>query len=338
MIPRGFPLEALRAFEAVARHLSFTEAARELGLTQGAVSQRIKSLETAMGGAVLFRRLSRPLALTAEGQRLADAVGAGFREIGYGIAAIHDGTVAASSRRPLRLTVSHSIAARWLLPRLGSMGRWRSQIGTVAIVAEDRLVELGTEADVALRFGRGRYAGHKSRKLAGDTMMPTCSPGFLARNPAAALFGAPEQTGAWSGLPRLLDSNADSDGSGSGWGAWEAWRASLDAGGARPLFDPALQHLSFSHGHLTLQAAAQGLGIALARAVLVADDLAAGRLVRAGPKLPSMPARYSYHFISREEPDARSSALAGWLQAELEATLRGVAASDALAPAATLQL
>jgi LysR family glycine cleavage system transcriptional activator len=108
----------------------------------------------------------------------------------------------------------------------------------------------------------------------------------------------------------LLDSAADSDGSGTGWGAWAEWRRSLGLADEPSELDASSESLSFNYGHLTLQAAAQGLGIALARAVLVADDLAAGRLLRAGPALPLMPARYAYYLVSREEPDARSRALA----------------------------
>jgi LysR family transcriptional regulator, glycine cleavage system transcriptional activator len=303
MLPRQISLDALRVFEAAARHLSFTRAAAELRLTQGAVSQRIKALEDALG-APLFRRLTRALELTSDGQRLYIALQEGFAHIAAGLAGFRSARVA----RPLRLTVSSSVAARWLLPRLGGLASLKPSV-SVAVLADDRLVEIGVEADVALRFGRGRYRGLKSVRIGGDEVFPVCSPSFRDAHPAAADFGIAAQRKAWGLLPRLVDSVTDSDGSGCDWNTW-----GKSVGLSWSEEDPTIV---FSQGHLTLQAAAEGMGVALARRILAADDLASGRLVRAGHGLVPLPARFGYYFVSRTEPDARTRSLAAWLKMQL---------------------
>src|SRR5882724_8594077 len=303
MLPRKISLDALRVFEAAARHLSFTKAAAELRLTQGAVSQRIKSLEETLG-APLFRRLTRALELTSDGQRLHIALQDGFARIADGLAGFRSGKVT----RPLRLTVSSSVAARWLLPRLGGLTNLKPSM-PVAVLADDRLVEIGSEADVALRFGRGRYRGLKSVRLGGDEVFPVCSPSFLEAHPATANFGDPARRKSWDCLSRLVDSVTESDGSGCDWDTWGT-SAGLSWSEEGPT-------TVFSQGHLALQAAAAGMGVALARRILAADDLASGRLVRAGHGLLPSPARFGYYFVTRSEPDARLRALAEWLKMQL---------------------
>jgi LysR family glycine cleavage system transcriptional activator len=106
-----------------------------------------------------------------------------------------------------------------------------------------------------------------------------------------------------------VDTVAEADGSGCGWRSWgEAAGMGWDSG------SPTTE---FSHAHLALQAAAEGLGIALARRVLAADDLASGRLVRVGHNLPTVPARFGYYFVTRGHPDAREQPLASWLRDQL---------------------
>ncbi len=302
MIPRSIPLEALRAFETAARHLSFTAAAAELGLTQGAVSQRIKALEAAVG-APLFRRLTRALALTAEGERLSESVRGGFGQIAAGLAAI------GAAARPLRLTLPPSLAARWLMPRLGDLAALRPPL-SVVVLAEDRLLEIGVDADVGLRFGPGRYTGLRSAVVGGDSVFPVCSPGFLAARPEIAAV-----TG-WAGLPRLVDSVAEVDAGGCRWRDW------AEAAAVRLPDGPAI---TVSQAHLALQAAVDGLGIALARQVLAADDLAAGRLVRLARATAPVPVRYRYAVVTRGEPDARARALTAWIRTRLAATVAAAA-------------
>jgi LysR family transcriptional regulator, glycine cleavage system transcriptional activator len=306
MLPRKISLDALRVFEAAGRHLSFTKAAAELRLTQGAVSQRIKALEENLG-APLFRRLTRALELTPNGQQLHIGLQEAFARIAAGLA----GFRSKGTARPLRLTVSSSVATRWLLPRLGELAGLKPAL-SVAVFADDRLAEIGVEADVALRFGRGRYRGLKSERIGGDEVFPVCSPSFLDRHPGAADFGIPAQRKVWGQLPRLVDSVTESDGSGCDWGTW-----GKSAGLSWSEED---RTIVFSQGHLALQAAAEGMGVALARRILAADDLASGRLVRAGHSPSPLPARFGYYFVTRTEPDARARSLAAWLKAQLQST------------------
>jgi LysR family transcriptional regulator, glycine cleavage system transcriptional activator len=314
MLPRKISLDALRVFEAAGRHLSFTKAAAELRLTQGAVSQRIKALEDDLG-APLFRRLTRALELTTGGQQLHTALQEAFARIAAGLAGFRPGRTA----WPLRLTVSSSVATRWLLPRLGELARLKPPL-PIAVFADDRLFEIGVEADVALRFGRGRYRGLNSMRIGSDEVFPVCSPSFLKAHPAAAEFGAPAGRNVWGLLPRLLDSVAESDGSGCDWGSWGK-SVGLDWTEEDPT-------IVFSQGYLALQAAAEGMGIALARRILAADDLASGRLVRAGHGLPPSPTPFGYYFVTRGEPDVRARSLAAWLKAQLAKSVRVPAGSS----------
>lgn len=140
----------------------------------------------------------------------------------------------------------------------------------ISVIADDRLLDVGVDADAALRFGRGRYRGLKSLRVGDDEVFPVCSPSFLAGHPAAGDFGVQSQAKHWRALTRLVDGIADVDGSGCGWRNW-----SESAGVQWQSDDPTI---AFSHGYLALQAAAEGLGIALARRVLAADDLARGHV------------------------------------------------------------
>jgi LysR family glycine cleavage system transcriptional activator len=306
MIPRKISLDALRVFESAARHLSFTKAAAELRMTQGAVSQRIKALESILGAA-LFRRLTRALELSAEGKRLYVGLQAGLARIEAALEGFHS---RGGGGRPLTLTVSTSLATRWLMQRASALAELKPPVA-ISVIADDRLLDVGVDADAALRFGRGRYRGLKSLRVGTDEVFPVCSPSFLADHPAARDFGTPSQAKHWRGLTRLVDNIADVDGSGCGWRNWGE-----SAGIAWDSDDPTI---AFSHGYLALQAAAEGLGIALARRVLAADDLASGRLVRIAEGVPPVGARFAYYFVTRGEPDMRGRALASWLTSQLAA-------------------
>ena len=303
MISRKISLDALRVFESAARHLSFTKAAAELSMTQGAVSQRIKTLESTLG-ATLFRRLTRALELSSQGQRLYEGLQAGLGRIEAALASFRS----SGQARPLTLTLSSSLATRWFLPRVSALARLQPS-AAVALIADDRLLDIGVDADAGLRFGGGRYRGLKSLRVGDDEVFPVCSPAFLAAHPAARDLSIPARRKAWGALTRLVDSVAEVDRSGCGWRHWG------ETVGIQ--WDDSAPTVAFSHGHLALQAAAEGIGIALARWVLAADDLASGRLVRIGP---AVPARFAYYFVTHGEPDARGRSLATWLKLQLAAT------------------
>ena len=272
-------LDALRAFEAAARRLSFTDAAEELHVTQGAVSQRIKALEMSLG-VRLFRRLTRQLELTPGGQRLARGAHEGLCHIVRVMADIDHKSEAGA----LRVSVLPSFARRWLLPRLPRFHRRHPQID-VQILAERRTVDLNVMGlDAAIRFGHGRYPGLHAAYLMPDSVVPVCSPNLLAEQRVKI-----EGPGDVLSLPLLHDTPTETDHSKSDWGSW-------------------LTHLAVPPRHLTLglrfdqadmviEAAVLGLGVALARTSLIADEITAGRLVYAYRR--TAPTAFSYYFLSR---------------------------------------
>ena len=145
-----------------------------------------------------------------------------------------------------------------------------------------------------------------------DEIFPVCSPSFLTAHPEAGDIGDPARRSLRSTCTRIVDSAAEDDRSGCSWRDWSA--------GAGVHWEVDAPTVVLSHAHLALQAAAEGIGIALARRVLAAGELAGGRLKRIGRGLPEVPARFAYYFVSRGEPDARGRSQASWLKAELAAT------------------
>jgi LysR family glycine cleavage system transcriptional activator len=301
---RNIPLESLRIFESAARHLSFTMAATELGLTQGAVSQRIQNLEAKLDVA-LFRRLPRTLALTVQGEILARAVSRGLEEISKGLELIEYDK--REHQSATRLTVTNSVTTCWLLQRLERMTE-ETGGAQIMLLVDDRMMELGVEADMGLRFGSGRYPGLKTMLLSEESVFPVCSPGFLASHPTSHSFGDPNRIREWEGLPLLVDAVAEKDGSGCGWGDWFshlglAWNGRSVA--------------AFNYAHLAQQAAIEGHGIALACQVLAADNIASGKLVRVGVG-PMLPARFAYYLVSAAELSAPGRRIAAWLAREMK--------------------
>ena len=284
-------LDSLRIFEAAARLGSFTAAGDAVGLTQGAVSQRIKALEAEIG-VPLFRRLTRAVALTAEGQHLLAAVQGGLRQIAEGINTISSAVETA----PIRLAVPSSVASGWLMARL------QSSPSTVSVVADDRLHEIGVEADIALRFGPGRYPGLVSKPVGTDHLFPVCSPAFLRAHPGRR----------WLDLPKLIDTNAETDRSGCGWRHWSAF-----TGIALPETEG---DSHYSHAYLAVQAAEQGMGIALGRHLLCADLLRAGKLIRVGEDLPLFLPKYRYYCVTATEPTSQLKRLTAWIRRQIADT------------------
>lgn len=293
-------LDSLRAFEAAARHLSFTKAGEELHVTQSALSHRINALEDDLE-VKLFRRLTRKLELTAAGETLAAGVRRGLAEIARAVAAIDRKTGA----EPLAVSALPSVAARWLVPRLPRFRAQHPDID-VRINADSALVNLQAhEADLAVRFGKGVYPGLHVIRLMGDSVFPVCSPRLLAeRGPITH----PKQIADW---PLLHDTPTELDGSGSGWSHW------LNHVGAGEV--SCADGLRFSQALLTLEAAANGLGVALVRRSLIGDDLASGRLVRLLPH--EAPTLFSYYIVCLPEALDRPavSAFCNWLVAEAAA-------------------
>src|SRR5579871_4723151 len=171
------PLNALRAFEAAARHLNFSRAADELSVTPGAVSQQIQNLEDYVGVS-LFKRTPKGLLLTDAAQTALPALREAFDRLAEAASLL---TAAVDGRR-LTLTAPPSFAAKWLVPRLGAFEQAHPQVD-VWLSAGMELVDLTAgEVDIAIRYGGGRYPGLEVRRLMSETVIPVASPALLAEN------------------------------------------------------------------------------------------------------------------------------------------------------------
>jgi LysR family glycine cleavage system transcriptional activator len=284
------PLNALRVFAAAARHRSFTRAAAELHVTQTAVSHQMRLLEAHLG-LTLFVRLPRQLVLTADGSAYAAELQRAFERIRVATAGLH----AHPLREVLAVTSLPSFAARWLVPRLGAFSRAHPNID-LRIIATERPLDFSREpVDVGIRFGYGHYVGLRSEKLMDDACFPVCSPALLRRRPA---LRSPAD------LRRhvLLHDDSPDD--------WRRWLREVGVSER----DSERGHI-FSDGSMMLQAAADGQGVALAREVLVAGDLASGRLVRLFIGSPPIPTDRAYHLVTSEQTAElpRVQAFRAWL-------------------------
>jgi LysR family transcriptional regulator, glycine cleavage system transcriptional activator len=255
------PLAALRAFEAAARLMSFTRAARELNVTPAAISHQIHALEQDLG-VKLFHRLNRTVALTASARVLLPGLGEAFAQIR---AAIRRLRVHADTGT-LTVTVSPSFAAKWLVLRLHRFQERCPDID-VRISATDAVVDL-TEGDfdMGIRYGTGRYPGLEVELLLKNEVFPACSPHLLETGPP---LSTPDDLCHHA---LIYDQTAERDPLLPTWSMW------LKAAGVKGM--PVAPGLSFSAGHLALDAAIAGRGVVLALSTIAAADLAAGRLVR----------------------------------------------------------
>jgi LysR family glycine cleavage system transcriptional activator len=293
------PLADLHAFEAAARHLSFTKAADELGVTQGAISQRIRKLEQLLA-LRLFERRTRSLVLTSAGQTLATAVADGLSRILQGLEEIGRPQ---PTRRAATLTVSVTpdFASKWLLPRLTRFQDTHPEI-EVRVTAEHRFADFVSDGvDLGIRFGAGINPGLRTLLLMPDVVFPVCSPALL--NECGPFASAADLVGR----ELLHDVTAEHDGSGCDWRHWFE-HTGIAVG--------RLDGLRLSPGKLAIESAADGLGIALARATLIGDDLAEGRLVR--PLHQTATTAFSYYLVHRMQPelDAHVVAFIAWLRSE----------------------
>ena len=284
------PLNALRAFEAAARHLSFTKAAAELFVTQAAVSHQVKALEEWFG-LPLFKRQSRALLLTDAGQAYLPTVRDAFDKLDMATARL----MRQDRSGPLTVSVLGSFAASWLVPRLGRFADLHPDVD-VRISANDQLIDFDQEdVDVAIRYGRGDWRNVHCELFMTEDIFVVCSPALLEGSNALK-------------TPRDLENHTLlNDHMREDWRMWMQ-RAELD-------FTPK-RTLDFSHSNMVLQAAIDGLGVALGRSVLVTYDLAAGRLVK--PFDLSLHAEFAYYVVCPERNIGRSKvkAFRDWLFTE----------------------
>jgi LysR family transcriptional regulator, glycine cleavage system transcriptional activator len=253
------PLNALRAFEAAARHLNFSRAADELAVTPGAVSQQIQNLEDYVG-ASLFKRTPKGLLLTDAAQTALPALREAFDRLAEAASLL---TAAVDGRR-LTVSVAPSFAAKWLVPRLGLFEAAHPHVD-VWLSADMEVVDFALgEIDLAIRYGAGRYPGLEVVKLMSETVIPVASPDYLEANPVHAPADLANHV-------LLHDGSPDADDSCPDWSMWLAARQIKGVDGTR---GP-----RFNQSSLVIEAAAGGRGVALAKRALAQADLDSGRLV-----------------------------------------------------------
>ncbi len=289
------PLPALRAFEAAARWMSLGRAAEELHVTHGAVSHQIKFLQAHVG-VQLVQRQGRGIALTPAGQRLAPKLSEALQSLARCIEEVRP----AHAQRRLRVSVLPSFASKWLLPRMSGFMTAHPNIELALDTSLD-LVHPGRDGvDLALRYGLGAWPGLHAQKLSDEAMLPVCSPHYRAGE-------LPDSADA------VLDCTLLSDNSTVTWHDWQQ-AAALATAAPRATVKPSMR---FTDAALMVQAAVGAQGVALARSLLVRDDILAGRLVRLpGPVLP---AAFSYYLVSDARRALSSSAkqFAAWIVLEL---------------------
>jgi LysR family transcriptional regulator, glycine cleavage system transcriptional activator len=254
------PLNALRAFEAAARRLSFTKAAEDLDVTPGAISQQIKILEDFVGQP-LFRRLGRAVELTDSARAAMPLLRDAFERVDDAVRQM---------RLPLRrervsVSVAQSFASKWLVPRMERFQAMHPNV-QIWIAADMNLVDFAyTDVDLAIRYGQGYYEGVISEKLMTEEVFPVCCPSLLLESKP---LKTPQDL---VGHTLLHDTGTDNDPSCPDWSMWLAARGVTGANSN--------QGLRFNQSALVIDAAASGRGIALAKRAIAAADLQSGRLV-----------------------------------------------------------
>jgi LysR family glycine cleavage system transcriptional activator len=275
-------LNGLRAFEAAARHLSFTLAAAELNVTQTAISHQIRRLEEELG-IRLFIRQNRALALTAEARDYLPGIRAAFNDLRLAT----DRLLRKDDDKVLTISTLASLAAKWLLPRLTDFQEQHPGID-VRITTSTGLVDFQRDdVDAGIRYGRGQWPGLRADWLMADELFPVCSPSLLRGDKP---LRQPEDL---KGYPLLHTSNANSD----------DWRLWLTAAG-QPADIARQPGITFDMIFMTIQAAIDGIGVAMGRTSYVQDDIAKGRLVV--PFKIALPADAGFYLVSpqgrREAP------------------------------------
>lgn len=293
-------LNALRAFEASARHQSFSLAAQELNVTPAAVGQLVRTLEDWLGSPLFVRSTSgrARLVTTEVAEQALPDIRAGLERLAVGLERLRSG----SAGGVLTVTVSPAFAAKWLLPRIERFQaawpetdlRLDTSLKPVDFVAQ--------RIDVGVRYGRGQWPGLAAEKLMDEEVYPVCAPALLA----TATLQAPDDL---RGQVLIHDQSVDTS---TGFASWQAWLRHAGVQGV-----PTDRGLRINNSAAVLQAAIDGQGVALARSVMAHDDLAAGRLVRLFPQV-RLESALAYYVVYRPECIAQPkvAAFRDWLLRE----------------------
>lgn len=295
----NLPFASLRVFEAVVRLGGFRRAADDLGMTQSAVSQHIRRLEDWLGRSLLIRgpRHSTP---TADGLQLNEAVANGLDVISEACSALRD-----KSRRhdqPLMISTLPGFALKWLFPRLIRFDQSHPEI-PVSIITDPTPTDFTNDHEtLAIRYGLGRYPGLHVEWLFGETLFPVCAPSLLERGPPL------DQIEDLARHTILIDDTIKIAGKGPSWTSW------LEATGTDVKVHAHSRR--FGQANMVVQAAVEGLGVALGREPLVVDELIAGRLIR--PFSITVPSDFAYYLVCPKDRlnDHRVVAFRDWLIGE----------------------
>lgn len=286
------PLNALRAFEAAGRLGSFKEAAAELHVTQGAVSQHVRLLEERLG-APLFERHNRRVVLTPAAKTYLAEISPLFDQLSQATARY--GFPDATSRT-LSVNASSTFTLRWLVPRLAKFRAAHPDVNVNVDTSTESVESLQDSYDVVIRGGPDTFYGYSMQPFLSEERLPVCSGALLKRLPLRKLDDLRRHTFLHTtSLPRL----------------WPDWLASAKFPALRPA-----AALTFDHFYLTLQAAIDGMGVAMGPTALISDDLAAGRLVApfTGPRLPSR--SYCTYVPDGKSKDELIVLFRSWLERE----------------------
>ncbi len=286
------PLNALRAFEAAARHGSFKQAADELGVTHGAISRHVRLLEDWLGPPALFLRLNRRVELTATGAALLSETAAALDRLSAAAARHREG--GKPSPATVRVNAFSTFSLRWLLPRIGRFRDRHPDVEVRLATSNEPLDALREPYDVIIRGGPDTFHGYTSRLFLVERRFPVCSPALLDRLPIASARDLGRHTLLHTAkLPRI-------------WSEWFAVAGS-------PHVEPA-STLTFDHFYLSIQAALDGLGVAMGPGALVRDELEAGRLVAPFADI-SLPTKNYHAYVPEDRAgNAFVHAFCGWLE------------------------
>jgi LysR family glycine cleavage system transcriptional activator len=280
-------LTALRAFAATAELRSFSQAARVLNVTHAAVAQQVRALEDQLGRA-LVQRDGRGVSLTADGEQLAEALGEGFAAFQRGMEALRAG----EADRPVRVTLTASFAAQWLMPRLRDFWERHPDIG-LSLHPDARVVDLHRERmDLGIRYGNGDWPGVEATYLASARLLVVGAPSLIGDRPA-------------------LDTEALRE---ADWILSRSWPEQDNYLRHLGLDPDRLSRTDISSEELAIAAARQGLGLVVETAALIEADVAEGRLRIVHESREKLPA---YFIVTLPGPQrAAARAFLKWLKAQ----------------------
>lgn len=290
------PLNALRAFEAAGRHLSFKDAASELCVTQGAISRHILNLEEHLG-VNLFTRSHRQVALTPEGIAYLQETRDAFLRISHATAQAQS----KPNERTLRIKAPPTCSIRWLVPRLGRFHAQHPGVAVQVTTSHDPLDFERDGIDVGVHYGDEIPEGWRHERLFNEVLIPICSRKLLRRNQKRLSAREIANKVLLHSIRRPAE-----------------WRQWFDAAGIQSF--NATQVLTFENSTLTFQGAVDGLGVAIAQKALVADDVASGQIIAPSDIEVRNPLAYYLVFPVANEKSAKVRSFHAWIAEEARAT------------------